>query len=962
MRFGLGLTLGAIGSGITPPPEFTVAPSISGTTTEGSVLTANPGTFTNGSVTLIEWLRDGSVIPGAVGTTYQCRPADVGLTLSVHVIVVGTGGFVDATSAATAVIAAGTNQVTFASYEGVTFNGTTSPTTAGAYTPDLIGGGTGQTSVFSGTNGRIANGRLWFTAGCILAYGPQRADQSVSARFKHRSVVASTVIGLTLRNGGAASYNGYHVYWVQASGVWRLTNGNTTSLGGAFTDISDSAFSSSNEERIVHFSAIGTTITYTVINPATGSVIGTRTGTNATYSTGWGGVRQQSTTASSETTGVSVEWCTTYTSATATHVFLADGPATVNEDADSTNFVAMIFGTPPATVSCLGTATESATVTPSTALTFSAVHASHPDARQATFVVNPPFEGMHTVSLDCVHLTARLPRSLFSISATPPSIRSAFTVRRGVNTPLNAGDVDLNTLLLTAGYVASWNVSFVSGTGGGLAADWNGIANAQTRFPTPASGATLTGKGYVFRFTSAADGAITVDVTVSTHANVVTVSKQADITAAMGTASSTNTTLAGKTIEIARGSTGFTTEKFYLSRHNSQSTSTSVLTIKNEDDAFAPVLAGIHLFNSNYVTVQGIKTYLTRAQGSALGTTHVYATASTGFSASDKCGVAVVIDGCILNGPAGSVTETCDAVVLNVSTGATITVQNCIMRWVQNGIKTSGALSTQTITSNDIRYFTSNGMILTGTSGLTRIASNGVRSGMRDTSNSVTVPDHLDCIQFGDSSTFGTLELDENLFAAADGNAGLQIIFGNTTVNAGYFRRTLVMNTSGAHAMRIVTASGGFSIYANTLVHQRKTYQANPLVYVDDTLTDGTAVTGTPGITMLTADSSCVVRRVYSQNQVSVNSATLGTGVLTYRDGSTSNVLSANDPATSFTGWTEMATYDWTVDRTLAQFRSEMLRLLKPVSTSALHLGDGTYAGGVANSAGTGIFNDEGTY
>lgn len=967
-RYGYG-TRSLIQANQAPPPSFTTLPSAAtGTPTEGQLLTAVPGVIANGTLGTIQWINLGEDIPGATGATYQARPGDTSISYRVTALGGNVGETVDAVAPAVA-IAAAVGQTTFASYNGVTFNGTTAPTTGGAYTPDVIGGGTGQTAVFSGTNARIANGRLWFAAGCILGYGPQRADQSVMARFSHRSVVANTVTGVTLRNVGAASYNGYHLFWVQASNAWRLTNGNTASIGGVFTDIADAAFSASNEDRIVIMSAVGGQITYTVINPATGAVIGTRTGANATYAAaGWGGLRQQSTTASSETTGVTVDWCATFTDAQSTSVFLVDGPTTVPEDTASANFTAMTFGTPPAQLECFGTANGGSVATPSTALAFAAIHASHTNVRLATFTVTPPNEGNLAVTLSSVHVTARLPRDLFSISAVPPVIRAPFSVRRGANTPINAGDVNLNALLLTAGYVDNWNIAFVSATGGGLATDFSGIRVNQRRFPTPAPGISLAGKSYTLSFTSAENGAITTTVTVTCPANVVTISKPADITAALGAASSTNITNAGRTWEIARGSTGFAAAKLFVDRHNSQATSVTPLVLRYEDEAFAPVLAGVHLFNCNYVTVQNLKTSLTRAQGSALGTTHIYATWSTFFSLNDRSGIGIIVDGCQLNGTPGQTTTTCDGVVLNLSNSATPIVRNCIFRWIQNGIKTAGALATQTLTNNDFRYFTSNAMILTGSTGLTTINDNGFRSPTRDLSNDfriingISQADHIDALQWGDGSVIAQLEMQRNIYAAADGNAGCQGFFGGTTINAGFMARNIVMNPSGAHALRPATIAGTFSIHANTVIHQRRRYQANPLPTIDDTLTDGTIVTQTPGITVVSAQATNTIRRCWSQNQISVSAATIGVGVLTYRLGQTTNVIAANDPAACFTGWAEMAGYDWTLDRDLATFRSEVMRLVKPISTSAVHLGDQTYAGAIANNAGVAVWNDEAVY
>ncbi|WP_252275096.1 immune inhibitor A domain-containing protein [Nocardioides sp. LMS-CY] len=60
--------------------------SLSGTAQPGSTLTATaPAWFQQGVTTTATWLRDGTPIPGAGGSTYQVQGADVGHTLSARV-------------------------------------------------------------------------------------------------------------------------------------------------------------------------------------------------------------------------------------------------------------------------------------------------------------------------------------------------------------------------------------------------------------------------------------------------------------------------------------------------------------------------------------------------------------------------------------------------------------------------------------------------------------------------------------------------------------------------------------------------------------------------------------------------------------------------------------------------------------------------------------------------------------
>jgi hypothetical protein len=68
-----------------------VSPSITGTATVGSVLTAAPGTWSPTSdSTTYQWLRGGAVITGATNATYTLVAADAGKNISVRVTVVKT--------------------------------------------------------------------------------------------------------------------------------------------------------------------------------------------------------------------------------------------------------------------------------------------------------------------------------------------------------------------------------------------------------------------------------------------------------------------------------------------------------------------------------------------------------------------------------------------------------------------------------------------------------------------------------------------------------------------------------------------------------------------------------------------------------------------------------------------------------------------------------------------------------
>jgi len=102
-----------VGSGVF---ASTVAPKVTGTAKVGAKLTASAGTWSPAPTTVsYQWLRSGTTITGATGSTYTATAADLGATLSVKVKVALTGYLTaSATSAPTAGIAAGTFKSTVA--------------------------------------------------------------------------------------------------------------------------------------------------------------------------------------------------------------------------------------------------------------------------------------------------------------------------------------------------------------------------------------------------------------------------------------------------------------------------------------------------------------------------------------------------------------------------------------------------------------------------------------------------------------------------------------------------------------------------------------------------------------------------------------------------------------------------------------------------------------------------------
>lgn len=118
---------------LAPPP----VPTVSGTTTVGSTLTANPGTWGPGTVALAyQWFRSGVAIAGATSTAYKPVAADLGQTIKVRV----TGsrpGYRSAStySASTTAVANGTLATSTPTISGTTKVGYTLTANPGAWGP-----------------------------------------------------------------------------------------------------------------------------------------------------------------------------------------------------------------------------------------------------------------------------------------------------------------------------------------------------------------------------------------------------------------------------------------------------------------------------------------------------------------------------------------------------------------------------------------------------------------------------------------------------------------------------------------------------------------------------------------------------------------------------------------------------------------------------------------------------------
>lgn len=86
-------------------PVNTVAPTITGTATEGLTLTSTNGTWLEGGTITRQWLADGVPLSGSTATTLVLGAAHVGKKISVRVTNTNSRGSTTVTTAETAAVA-----------------------------------------------------------------------------------------------------------------------------------------------------------------------------------------------------------------------------------------------------------------------------------------------------------------------------------------------------------------------------------------------------------------------------------------------------------------------------------------------------------------------------------------------------------------------------------------------------------------------------------------------------------------------------------------------------------------------------------------------------------------------------------------------------------------------------------------------------------------------------------------
>jgi hypothetical protein len=85
------LAAAKIAAASAPPVQVTSPAVLTGSPVLGSTLTVTTGSYTPAATTTVTWLRNGTPVPGATGTTYAVTTADLGATLGVQVTSASAG-------------------------------------------------------------------------------------------------------------------------------------------------------------------------------------------------------------------------------------------------------------------------------------------------------------------------------------------------------------------------------------------------------------------------------------------------------------------------------------------------------------------------------------------------------------------------------------------------------------------------------------------------------------------------------------------------------------------------------------------------------------------------------------------------------------------------------------------------------------------------------------------------------
>jgi hypothetical protein len=338
------------------------------------------------------------------------------------------------------------------------------------------------------------------------------------------------------------------------------------------------------------------------------------------------------------------------------------------------------------------------------------------------------------------------------------------TAYRGALTLASAAGVNMGALVATPFNATASTYTLTSGTSGHWTTPTDGT------FPTPngtGAAAFLNGGPYVFSYTCtdglrSASGTLTINIRANTY--TASTSVQLASIKALGA-------FDGKTVEFAKGSTGFASATD-ASPINFDWRAATSCTITHEDTSVPCTVGNIKLSGANNLTFSHIVvTPNDRLTASALQKAWYILSNATGSTT-------VTLNACGVNGPADPLKTVYGVYIDARNQAVTLTTQDLTLKWVQYGIfplynDASFAYTANHNGQTTVRYFTADANrygAISGTGNQTIYYENlVVMSPMYDRTNPNI---HCDGLQQNQSSIVatGAVTLDRYTFILADGN------------------------------------------------------------------------------------------------------------------------------------------------------------------------------------------------
>jgi hypothetical protein len=399
--------------------------------------------------------------------------------------------------------------------------------------------------------------------------------------------------------------------------------------------------------------------------------------------------------------------------------------------------------------------------------------------------VTAPYDTTFPVSVhveDSLAQTADAATTVRMVATVAPAfpVLQPASQRRGRLTKAGAAAIAMADMMLLSGAgITSWAIALISGTAG----HWTFPTDGTSPTPTAAGvAAGLNGGPYVFSVTAtnAYGTSAAKTLTITTFANLFTVSKKTEITAITTGGDSNSAIIDGKTLEFARYSTDLAvttqTNRIYFTKWRAAA---GRCVIQHEDPDHPCVLGHIQVRlakNLDFVSILINSPSLIRTTANAADSAWWHRTVTPSADAPDYTGVRFLdtYGPCGVLGD-GDPTHTIYGFYNDVASGTAMDYEatNLSLQWVRQGIFSNTSSTAQLNVSffgrTDIRYFTGNGY---------RCETQAPGSSthfdflleMSPTVDSTAPGTHADGIQPSNGENMDAVTIDRYVFVVADGN------------------------------------------------------------------------------------------------------------------------------------------------------------------------------------------------